>query len=84
MQREPILKAATLVSIVAAILSLLVAYGVPITEAQQDAWQTVAVLLAPFVVWGIARWKTTPVSDPRDDTGTKLVRAGDGFDAVRR
>lgn len=82
-RREPILKAATVVALVSALIGLLVAFGVPLTDAQRESIVALVTILAPFAVWWIARRSTTPLSDPRDNAGAPLRRT-DGFDAVER
>lgn len=61
MDREPITKTATVVSIVGAVIALLVAFGVSFTEEQTTAIMGVVVVLSPFVVAFIARQWTVPM-----------------------
>jgi hypothetical protein len=62
---EPVLDAAALVAIVAAIIALAVAAGVPISDELKMAIIGVVGVLAPFVVPWLSRSKVTPVDDPK-------------------
>jgi len=59
-----------------AVLGLLVAFGMRLTDDQRNAVLGVLGALVPLVALGAAAWartKVTPVSDPRDDLGQRLV-----------
>lgn len=75
MKREPLVTTALITSAIAALLSLLTAFGVPLTEVQQDAINQMVLIVAPLVVAFVARYFVTPVADPRDHEGVSLVRA---------
>lgn len=87
MQREPILKAATVVAFIAAVIGVFVAFGVPLTDAQRDAIMQLAIILSPglaaLATWAFSRAYTTTLSDPRDDEGVELQRV-DGLPPVRK
>lgn len=71
--REPLLTAATVTGFVAAVVALLVAFGVDLSGDEQTAILGVAAVVAPFVVAFAARGKVTPTADPRAEDGTHLV-----------
>lgn len=87
MQREPILFKGGIVAFVTALLNLIVAFGVPLTEEQTAAILQMSGVISPvvvmFVTWWWARVDTTPLADPRDATDEPLVRADDGAPPVR-
>ena len=58
---EPALTAGTITSAVTAVLSLLVAFGLGLTDDQQTAILGVVAVLAPLVVAIVTRPKVTPV-----------------------
>lgn len=62
MSNEPVLAAGTAAGLVGAVLTLLVAFGVHVTEDQQKAILAVVVLVVPIVAAIIARSKVTPVA----------------------
>jgi hypothetical protein len=76
-QREPVITAGVLTALAAALLTLLESFGVPLTPAQQDAINSVVVLLAPLVMALIVRRYVTPVADPRDNAGRRLTAVED-------
>lgn len=75
MGREPIVTTALIVSFVTAMITLLVAFGVPITEDMKLSIIGVTAVIAPILVIWSRRW-TTPTADPRDDAGNPLVPMG--------
>lgn len=50
LKNEPVVSAATISALVAALLSLLVEFGVPVTDGQQTAIQGLIAVLAPIAV----------------------------------
>lgn len=64
MNREPLVTVATITALVAAILGLLVSFGIDLTKDQQNAILAVAAVVAPLVVAAFARGKVTPVNKP--------------------
>lgn len=72
MNREPLLSVATVTAAVSAVLALLVAFGLDVTEDQQNAILGAVAVIAPIVVGLLARGKVTPVADPKAADGTPL------------
>lgn len=62
MDKEPIVTVAAITGIVSALLALLVAFGLQLSEEQTTAIMGVVGVTAPFVVAVIARRWTVPVS----------------------
>lgn len=62
MEREPILTSGAVAGAVTAVLSLLVAFGVPLTDDQRGAILGLAPIVAALGTWALARRKTTPWS----------------------
>ena len=54
---EPVLSAGTITAAVTAVLTLLIAYAIPISDGQQSAILGVIAVIAPIVVgiWGRAK-----------------------------
>lgn len=75
--RRPLVTTATLAAFVAAVLSLLTAFGVPLSDAQQAAVSGLAAVLAPLVVALVGHRLVTPTADPRDRDGRQLVPAAE-------
>lgn len=57
---EPILTVATITGAVSAVIALMVAFGVEFNEQQTAAIMGVVGVIAPFIVWGVARQWTVP------------------------
>jgi len=62
MKREPAITVGTISAAVAAVLALLVAFGIPVTDDQQTAILGVVAALGPIVTGLIVRRKVTPTS----------------------
>lgn len=76
---NPVWSAATISAIVSAFITLLVAFGVPVTEAQTTAILGFVAVVAPIgVAWYVSS-RVTSLSNPKDETGEPLVRAADGM-----
>lgn len=78
---EPVISTATVTSAVTAILALLVAFGLPLTDGQTAAILGVAAVAAPLVVIVARRW-TVPAAQvvertERQADGPDLVIAGE-------
>lgn len=78
---EPVISTATITSAVTAVLALLVAFGLPLTDAQQVAILGVTAVVAPLVVIYARRW-TVPAAQvverlERQPEGPDLVVAGE-------
>lgn len=69
MNREPVLTVASITSLVAAVIALLVAFGLPLTNDQQNAILGVVALASPLVVAAFSRPKVTPIASPRGERG---------------
>lgn len=61
MKREPAITVGTISAAVAAILALLVAFGLDVTEEQQTAILGVVAAIGPLVAGLLIRHKVTPV-----------------------
>ena len=73
MTREPLFNAAILVAIVSTGITMLVAFGLPVTPDQTKAILGFVTVVAPLVVAWLTRNKVTPLSDPRNRAGERLV-----------
>lgn len=62
MNHEPLVTTATITAAVTAVIGLLVAFGIPLTDEQQTAILAVVSVLAPLIVAAVARGKVTPAS----------------------
>lgn len=77
-QREPARIGAAIISLITTLMALLVAFGVDITNAQQEAIlgfvAAVVAIAAPFVVneWYVRR-KVTPTAAPRMEDGQPAI-----------
>lgn len=72
---NPVWSAAAVGGLVSAIITLLVAFGVTITQDQTAAIMGVLATGMPFAIaWYSAR-KVTSLSNPKDEDDTPLVRA---------
>ena len=58
LKNEPVVSAATISALVAALLSLLVEFGVPVTDGQQTAIQGLIAVLAPIAVILVRKYVT--------------------------
>lgn len=77
MSNEPLVTTAVVTAVIAALITLLKAFGVPITEDQQTAINQFLAVLAPLIVAGIGRMYVTSLASPRDTDGVPLSRPGD-------
>ena len=62
LKSEPVISAATISALVAALLSLLVEFGVPVTDGQQTAIQGLIAVLAPVAVILVRKHMTANVN----------------------
>ena len=76
MRREPLLKKGLVLSAVAASLTLIVAFGVPLSAEQRVAIIGFVGAWLPIIAALIGRSDVTPVNDPRDNEGNELVQKG--------
>jgi hypothetical protein len=73
--KEPVISAAIIAGAIGAVLTALVSLGViQMTPEQQAAILGAVVAVLPIALGIWARGKVTPLENPRDDTGTALVR----------
>ena len=72
--REPLITGAIIVSLVAAAIQLLVAFGIPVTPDQTQAIMGFITIVAPLAVAYFVRGKVTPLADPKTNDGERLVR----------
>jgi hypothetical protein len=79
MNNSPLLTTAAVTSLVAAVISVLVAFGIQLTADQQTAIMGLVTVASPWAVWLVGRNYTTALSNPTDEDGTPLVRASDGM-----
>ena len=81
-ETKPIITSATVVALVSAIIALLIAFGVPISDEQKIAVLGVASILIPMLGFWWSSRKTTALADPKitveDGTVTSLIRADTG------
>ncbi|MBT0771827.1 hypothetical protein KIH74_22995 [Kineosporia sp. J2-2] len=73
MTREPLITRAGLTSAVTAVIALLTAYGLDITDDQQAAILGIIAVAAPLIVAVTSRMLVTPIADPRDELGDRLI-----------
>ena len=66
MRKEPAITVGTISAAVAAVLALLVSFGIPVTEDQQTAILGVVAALGPIVTGLIVRKKVSPAGRSRD------------------
>lgn len=65
MTREPLVTAATITALVTALIGVLVAFGIDLTDDQQKAVLGLVAVVAPLAVALFSRSKVTPVANPR-------------------
>lgn len=73
MKREPVLTAATLTAAVAAVIGLLVSFGLDVTQGQTEAILTAVGVVFPIVAGLLARSSVTPVDAPKNSAGIPLI-----------
>lgn len=77
MDTSPVGWAAFIVALVGAFIAVLSAAGLPVSPELEDAIKNLFLIGSPAVVWLLVRGKTTPLADPKDDSGVELVRKSD-------
>lgn len=76
MKREPAITVGAISAAVAAVLALLVAFGIPVTEEQQTAILGVVAAIGPIVTGLLIRRKVSPaVKNP--DGSYRITDLGD-------
>lgn len=84
-EREPVVTAAAIAGLVAAALTMLVSLGViDLSPEQQAAILAFVAAAVPIAAALWARQQVTPLVDPKDDEGERLVREYDGYTPVKR
>lgn len=73
MSNEPVLTAAAVAPILIALIYTLRAFGVPLTDDQQESIITLIATALPLLLAWWARQKVTPVANPKNDEGVPLV-----------
>lgn len=71
---SPLITTAALTSLVSAVIAVLVAFGVQLTEAQVTAIMGLVAVAAPWVVALVGHKLTTPLNNPVSKDGERLVR----------
>lgn len=77
-ETQPVLTSTTIIALVTAVIALVVAFGVELTNEQTAAILGVVGVVAPIAVGIYSSRKTTPLAEPQDKDGTPLVRSSDG------
>lgn len=79
MKNEPLVTLASITAGATALLALLVAFGIPITQEQQVAILGVVAVVAPFVVAVFGRNQVTPNGNVVEyvNPTTNVVKAGE-------
>lgn len=80
--REPLITVSTITTMVAAVVSLLVAFKVPLSEQQQTAILGVVAVAAPLAVGLLARSQVTPNAKVVEVDDNGVVRAGEASDVL--
>lgn len=75
MSNNPLITTAAITSIISAVIAVLVAFGVQLSEVQITSILGLVAVAAPWVVALVGHNTTTPLSRPTDEDGTPLVRA---------
>lgn len=78
MSSSPVWSAATIAAVISAAITLLVAFGVRLTQEQITAILGFVAVVAPIGVAFFANPKVTSLAAPVDEDGSPLVRRADG------
>lgn len=62
MKKEPVVTVASIAALVAAVLALLAAFGLPLTHGQTEAILGVVAVLAPLATIVARRWTSSPAT----------------------
>jgi hypothetical protein len=79
MQKEPSVIVGTIIAVVTAIIVLLTAFGLHITNDQQSAILGVVAVLAPLIAGGVIRGKVFSPLAFRRATGRHVADGADGL-----
>lgn len=75
-KRKPVLTPTILTTLAAALLSLLVSFGIPLTAEQQDSINTVITIAAPIVVGAVVSRRVIDKKGVTERTENGVVLAG--------
>lgn len=75
MKREPVAIVNAIIAVIEAAIALLVAFGLDLTKEQVGAIMAFVAAVGGFMGTLIVRPRVTPVADPRDNAGRRLVPA---------
>lgn len=82
MKTEPVASRAIVAGVIAALVSVLRAFGVEVSEELSAAILDAVINIAPVAAIAWAAWsarkRVTPTALPRDDEGLPLVSVDDG------
>ena len=76
MNREPLVSAASITALVSAVVAVLAAFGLDLSQDQTAALVGLVAVVAPLIVALVVRPKVTPVADPRTVDGVPLIPVG--------
>ena len=79
---EPLITAATITAAAAAVLALLTAFSVPLTDDQRQAILSLVAILAPLAVGIAARGKVTPNTTVVEHVENGYVVAGEASEGL--
>lgn len=77
MNKEPLITAGAIVAAGGAIIGLLVAFGVPITEEQRDAIQNFLTILGPIVLGALVTLAARPAVTPNAKVAAVRENSGE-------
>lgn len=74
-KNEPAAFGGVMTGLIQAVIGVLVAFNVPLTQEQQQAvlGMTTAIVSLTVLVSIIVRQNVTPVANPKDDEGNRLI-----------
>lgn len=75
MKREPVAIVNAIIAVIEALIALLVAFGLDLTAEQVGAIMAFVAAVGGLIGILIVRPRVTPVADPRDKAGRRLVPA---------
>lgn len=65
MDEKPVITVSSIVALVTALLTLLVAFGLPITPDQREALIGLVAVAAPFIIAAFVHPRVTPLANPK-------------------
>jgi uncharacterized membrane protein YkgB len=75
MKREPVAIVSAIIAVIETLIALLVAFGLKLTGEQVGAIMAFVTAVGGLISILIVRPRVTPVADPRDNEGRRLVPA---------